>query len=502
MVGWRRRDPQKLQTRPPEGPEEQMKPSQDEGLGDPCLTVMTSRTILDRSTLRAQAIYCIEKPIDSMPGLPFKLQTGHLQFMHIYKAKLMPGRDSTLPSQLLGAFSPIWPGDLDLSDWVIRNCFHSAQDLPLLSFFASVTGHMRHQRIPLPRQSDFEYYAYCTVKALQKDLCTGQPSESMVLAISHLNLAEAIAGETSERTDVYPLLLQKVIIGCGGLMKIHMYPAQQAFCCDYLLALKNIDMPKLDAVRYPGLLGISPGEFVPRNEIIRLLEPSNPRLDPRVGQFGQSVVELADTVSLIQHVLTAAQIIKLRHVIELRFDRAYQHIDVPFRPRKAGISRGEPEEGVLDADRIFQRARASANLLWLWHCAVSVVYSDEPSTYLSSVLECGKSLTNMFRQRISEAYLQVEPLLHDTQYTVPKDGYIFPAALLCVTADNARELQTGISFFRYAVKKAQLSTKRQLEEMLVKEMIVDHIKHGLVEIEHLADHLFGQEGVCDVPVSL
>lgn len=364
-------------------------------------------------------------------------------------------------SQITG-FTPVWKGDLELSDLLLQEAFQSPSDVSLYSIL-TVTARRMHKVSKITSGLDVpEVYAAKALKAL-RDVIESRSyfSSRLILDISYLVLSEVYV-ESPYGPDTYRSIIRDLIVRYGGLHKITPYTAQACLAWDNLVSATTLTPPALDPYQRPELLlprskgqSMEPSRLITEVFLrIQQLE-DRPRIMATESHSFTKVIEALGNLPLSSRE-------GIRNLVAGSGPKIFKLLTSPFL-FTTNLPESPPDiSGITTADGDFMHVKIQVYLMWVWYSALGF------STFDVSTTGAVHSIPYLIKQttKLREQIRSILGILKNSKWDMPGGIFLWLLGVMALSAETSSEQNLSIHLLSTAVSDAKLETESDLDRML------------------------------------
>jgi hypothetical protein len=305
--------------------------------------------------------------IDSLPTLAVKLSATDHQVLQYFRKVWLPSVDYIPPECQIAGFTPVWPGDGELSARILESAMQSNDGMSVHALIAAGSRRMQSlhgqgfDQAGLP-----EHHTLSAVQALRKRAeAPGSLNERIILDISYLILAD-LYSKTPSRTEIYWKISRDLIVRFGGLQNLQPFITQAALAYDYFLSVGTLTMPALDPLTDTALLGIAPES--PKAQDRVSIHAQLAKLEPRLRMVAQLKHVYAMVLNHVQK-LPSHVLVELKGSLQHHVPKLYAIMAGAFYQVAEPSPRGNAPD-MVTADSLHIQTRNLILHAWLWYSAL------------------------------------------------------------------------------------------------------------------------------------
>lgn len=404
----------------------------------------------------------------------FDMDKSKHQVLQYFVHTWMPSRGHTPRGCQVTGFTPVWPGDQDLSKQIISSAFQSESTVSLYSILTVCSRRMQKVNNVTSLASPPEVYAAKALESLREVVEEKRHlSERLILDVSYLVLSEVYV-KTPQGHRVYGGIIKALVVKYGGLHKIRPFTAQACLAWDYLISATTLSLPALDPFRQTELLR---GQIVASDSEFDFLE-MNHGLYPRLYQLEERPRIMAEESHSIATVMMALQSLpphthdSVRRLATDSAPKIFRLLTAPFLSSGNSTDGMQANRAVAAADGLAMRIKIRMYLAWVWHSAMRCLSSSDSESGLLSVPELLKGT--------SKLHGQIEGILHRLQGTpwrMQDEIVLWLAGVGALTADSDADRQ------RYVRLLARTSSLLSIED----DQVMEDVLRDYPPLRHLSE---------------
>ncbi|KAJ9603365.1 hypothetical protein H2200_012143 [Cladophialophora chaetospira] len=323
-----------------------------------------------------------------------------------------------LGCQITG-FTPVWPGDYDLSKKLLSEALQSSN---IVSAYSILTVCARRMQLVSNQRNNHslpEAYAAKAIKALRTVVEEKrQLSERLILDISYLVLSEVYV-KAPRKPEVYGKMIKDLVVMYGGLHRINPFTAQACLAWDNLMSATTLVAPSLDPFRFPELL--RPPSADSRLDAAEMRMDTYLQLQhlpDRVRIMATESQSFSRVIEAVQKLPRCAQD-GIRSLVAQSSAKIFKVLTAPFLFTGDPMTVMRTDEIVATADANFMHVKVQMYLTWLWQSATA---------YLRLEADMMDSLypTPIPARQTSKLRIQIEEILD----TLAGRSWVFQDGLL------------------------------------------------------------------------
>lgn len=375
----------------------------------------------------------------------------------------MPSSRHTPRGCQVTGFTPVWPGDQDLSKQIISSAFQSESIVSLYSILTVCSRRMQKVNNITSLTSPPEVYAAKALESLREVVEDKRHlSERLILDVSYLVLSEVYV-KTPQGLRVYGEIIKDLIVRYGGLHKIRPFTAQACLAWDNLVSATTLSLPALDPFRQTELLcgqiAASDADFDPM-EIDYGLYPRLQQLEERPRIMAEESHSIAIVMTALQS-LPSSTLESVRLLATDSAAKIFRLLTAPFLLSGNGIDGMQANHTVARADGVAMRIKIRMYLAWVWYSAMRCLSSSDSESRIFTTPE--------LLEGTSRLHVKIEGILQclqGTPWRMQDEIVLWLAGVGALTAGSVADRQRYVRLLVRTSSALLINDDQAMENIL------------------------------------